>query len=632
MSNPTLLADFDRGVTAAQSEYAGNSSRDTGSEFDDRYASFTLYDVSAVKGGDKEKPVFVCLDLTRKEQPILWKHLHQALGEILRNDPDIKSRYAGFATLFTINRDVGPASPFGRPRWPSMAIDASLDRPGFKHAELSRMQFERPGKESPLPLTAACLNVRGDVDFVTTPIIFHWTKRSGKHIWSRGRSVDSTSRGLHSWAHVFVSADIPYDDTKGEKNTGLKTKMDWSQPFCNFQVEDLHGSLDKTALLARLRGFEGKENLEDLVLINQLAWTVTYFAYAAECYNNLPPGSLSHLSIVCAPASYERIVSTGLYVPVLCQTKRQLDRAAFKILYLARALGLPLEQSRKVPAAREQGTYEGTDKTIDVFAHQIRETAAAVGDGWLVSQQNWQRALKAFADLGSNDLKQKAQDYKIAPVPELYRALRITLSVWAQSRRWQDLFRTLTAPPATLQQMVEIAFDYAKDVRFVVAARNMNFNDDPVAELTKLWHWDQLDFLKRNTHLRITGEAASITRLVCPSTKAWESHLCDLLRLLLAIFDNYMGRGDTQKPVDVQCTLTKSHKYYEISISNYLKTEGMDVRSSVWPGMRGMEVIKEFTRRLSGEILHSGEVSSGPRYSIGVRLPMEPLWEVGEST
>jgi hypothetical protein len=280
----------------------------------------------------------------------------------------------------------------------------------------------------------------------------------------------------------------------------------------------------------------------------------------------------------------------------------------------------------------EIGRESGQESTFNAFAHQIRETAAAVRSGWLVSQQNWERAYKVFSNSPDHTLRTAAQKYKIAPVPELFSATATTLAVWAQGRRWQDLFTTL---PNTLRELMGKGFDFAKQIRFAAEGRTLNLNDDAESQLPKLWERQRLDFLLQKTHLHCDNGVELLLRSIQPAEQEAQEkyffHLCELLRLFVALFDNYMGRGDTGKPVSVECEIEK--KMYLLLLRNSRRQEDSYERSNIRPGVRGKRVIETLLRDLSGELLHwdSDHHIAQDQFVVQIRLPLFPVWTVNTS-
>jgi hypothetical protein len=365
------IQEFDKGVEEARQMYHAGPA----AAFDDEFAAFTIYDTTAAETSISE-PLFLLVPEDRPhKQPQLWRRLHKPLGQILRNEVDLSPYYAGFATLFTLNR--GRDGTRDAPDYLSMSIDAPLRAPGMHDLKLTRLQFHGTVATRPLPLTAVCLNAADDRSFETVPVVFYWrgTEDPTDESWGK------VPEGLETWGHVFVSEAIPEDD-----ETGLKTQPDqWGFHSSLLVAQErnvAHGcAFTRSVVLQRLEAFyESLANghhqpTTELELEHRLAWTVTYFAYA--CRRNLQEGliaprapgrPLDHLAIVCAPASYDPLVGAALYLPLACRPSDPgLSRAALKAFYLARTVGLPLERLRWEDTATEQ--------TLDTFRHQ---TSAAI--------------------------------------------------------------------------------------------------------------------------------------------------------------------------------------------------------------------------------------------------------------
>jgi len=281
----------------------------------------------------------------------------------------------------------------------------------------------------------------------------------------------------------------------------------------------------------------------------------------------------------------------------------------------------------------EIGRESGLESAFNAFAHQIRETATAVRSGWLVSQKNWARAYKILLNSPDERIREAAQKYEIAPVPELFSATATTLAVWAQGRRWQDLFPTL---PNSLRELMGRGFELAKEIRFAAGARTLNLNDDTESELTKLWERQRLDFLLQKTHLSCDSAVESVVRGREPAETSEQEkyffHLCELLRLFVALFDNYMGRGDTEKPVIVECEIEQ--ETYLLRLRNRKRSQESYDHSNIRPGVRGKRVIEILLHDLSGELLHWGPnlKKAEDEFLVQIRLPLFPVWMPNRAT
>lgn len=369
------IRKFDEGVEKARKKYHAGSA----SAFDEEFAAFTIYDTTAAEE-TISTPRFMLVPTDRPHhQPELWKHLHRPLGQILRNDPDLAPLYAGFATLFTLNR--GSEATRSATNYLSMSIDAPLSAPGMQELELTRLQFNGPVGTRPLPLTAACLNATGDSGFHTTPIVFYWRSPDNPMDVPWG----SIPEGLETWGHVFLSALIPEDEKFGLKKEPHQWGLDGSLQI----PENTKAVFGRSDLHTRLKAYYNglKKNPEDPTTLaaadleRRLAWTVTYFAYA--CRRNAEAGLLpkgqkasqfNNLAIVCAPASGS-IVNSALYLPLACEPGNpEFPRAALKALYLARTVGMPLERLRWEKDATEQGIRD----TLDRIRHQTSATIDSV--------------------------------------------------------------------------------------------------------------------------------------------------------------------------------------------------------------------------------------------------------------
>lgn len=437
-----LLSQFDKGVELALDEHDRNTAPSSESAFSQKFAGFTFYDIKAAKDSlqvdneddpSPEDTGWARLDGIISEQPLLWAHLHKPLARLLREDEDLKNVYAGFATLFTVNR--GPnvnAVPYS-----SMAIDVALDAPGFRDLVLSKVQF---ADNSTIPLTAVCLNTSDDPNFESVPIVFHWV--SPDHNGSICHSA--TSNDLDSWAHVYVTAKIPRSD-----ETGIETDLNKISFFGSDEsplirvVSNSSGNgnriLDERQFYTRLRNHQarvtGKDpgEFHDADLAKMLAWTVTYFAYGCDEYRKrTTPDScpVHHLAILCVPASYGRKASAALYLPVTCKPEQcDVSRAAHKALYLSRALGLPLERLKEFSAKYGEGAQNTYQTLFQSITHEFSKIEDRLNYSWLVPftrlAQHVAESLHSFQQHFPG-----ASTWRVDVAPELYRALVARRLLW----------------------------------------------------------------------------------------------------------------------------------------------------------------------------------------------------------
>lgn len=581
MSLSKLLRDFDNAIELAREEYDCHPARFSTSGFSDVFAGFSFYDKCAAEDippaqGSK---LFARLDDVKSE-PILWKHLHKSVSHLLRSDPDTKKYYGGFTTLFTLNRDVSS----GEPRYPSMTIDCKLQKAGFHDLILSKKQFEKCPTNPvarPIPLTAVCLKTVGDTDFGTTPIIFHWTRPG----YADPDPSPSTMEELHSWGHVYVTADIHYNSENG-------IEIDWSKT--DFRAEDsklvrvgdnpiANGTkrFNEREFYRRLQRYVGEETTPDAVLARRIAWTVTYFAYACELYLEK---RLDYLAIVCAPASYDEDVSSALYVPLVCHSSSgDFAVAAITILYLARALASQLWTIQAISSARKEAQAETIEDMSIGMSHELSKQTTVL----------FSNRLRRFSDLFSiNDLERtntktdcfdwpdpvgsisvsgeiasRVADWYLCPMPELLNVINQYLTIWGAS---PGSLASLGVNSDALKDFLERAVDVA--VGGVVAEtmkgsrpRDLKMCQNVVKETnTKK---DQL----RN-RVKINYGKAPVC-LPSPHTVSDTEQLLlsRLFRAIAAAVSNALKNSETDKQIDLTAELITNGpeaKEIQITISN----------------------------------------------------------------
>ncbi len=258
----------------------------------------------------------------------------------------------------------------------------------------------------------------------------------------------------------------------------------------------------------------------------------------------------------------------------------------------------------------DYGEEKGKWNVVRAFSHQIREIAAGFGAGWLVSQEKW----RSVANLNEAD-KNKA---KIAPAPELFEKLRVTLSLWAQSRRWKDSFEFEQQKPISLKELLRIAMKFARDIRFVADWRNVDFSADlSIVKKVREDH-DRLPEFPEPEY------AANLPELPFFNTER-ESEICIALQLFVAIFDNYLGRGDDTRPIRV-CWEIKN-EFVDIQFANVKQLNAPDFDSTFVAGMRGKDVIMFFADQLGADVNWPEENDSNPDFVLSLSIPLTEIWQ-----
>lgn len=628
------LRQFDKGVERARKEYADSPQRAAASAFSDVFASFALYDVRASENNAPEASKFVRVYSDGGPQPILWKHLHQPLAKILREDPDIGPYYAGFATLFTVDREVSSEAD-GNTRYFSMSIDAPLEAPGFQDAFLSRAQFTGKYAEGkPLPLTSVCLNPTRDAHFKSVPIIFHWSDDPA----GVGKSLPAGSELLKAWGHVSVNVPIPR--TTECPGHGLETNVQKCGFTRSINAVDNGEGFHRQEFLLRLRRFVKEDTAAEDALNNQIAWTVAYFAYACECLaeaentpvatsvfanQNIQPESkapLKRLAIVCAPASYDNVASAALYLPLFYPrfdaSGDKFARAALKTLYLARALGMPLEHLQEFSSAYKAGVTQ----TVGVFAHQIKSVASAQTTGWLVDAAQWD----AFCnDEGRHHpaIQKLQAELLIAPVPRLFEAGTKAIKVWAQRLPVTDFFEE-NQHPETLEELLRAAWRISDDIFFAVVNRRTDFRkrSESILEVYE----QSLKYTTIEPEIEISPVGVGLwwppytaDRIDSDAKLANERlrQLSNFFQLVIALFDEALNWGVRTKPAKASMHITAEE--CSLTLSNERSLAPTVGSSAFLPGRKGRDVLQELVVQLNGSISFSDPGSV--LYGVSIHLP-----------
>jgi hypothetical protein len=236
---------------------------------------------------------------------------------------------------------------------------------------------------------------------------------------------------------VFVHADIPYHACDGI-DPRVKSSRFESVIAVKDCREEAKVIFDESEFYRRLAKFPKPEikvvdESTKRHLGNQLAWTVTYIAYACEQYrkrvypNEKEP--LDNLAIVCAPATYDKQVSVAWYVPLRCHPSSPgVSRAALKVLLLARAVGMSLEKLKGISTAYDRGGSNAYKLVFDSITHELSKVHDALTDTWLLPfPQLAEQTRNASQD---HKLIKIAKSWKVIVAPELYEAAADRYTLW----------------------------------------------------------------------------------------------------------------------------------------------------------------------------------------------------------
>lgn len=629
-----LFRAFDKGVSEAFVEYGTDPLRSLSAGFDELFAGFTFYHPNNPTAPVDAIQHFERLD-QREEEPILWKNVNKPFADILRRDADLKNLYAGFAVLFTLD----PFASAER-RGSSMVVDAPLDARGIPG--YSREQFRAPTPDSPLPLSAILLKSKDQSDFESVPVVFHWRKPGT-------RQFTETWPELASWGHVHLCCEIPYENPD-ERQKGLKTKV----RECGFvnpitEVTCARSGFHRNELCNRLRSYAKDFKAKDSEVEARLAWTVTYFAYACECLGTMiqskAQSPLERLAIVCAPASYDPEGSAALYVPLFYgESVDEFQRGAITILFLARALGMPLEKLKEYGT----GFRGGSSQVVETFTHEAKKHIQLV--------KQWPQPLDAFvlspdtADGFHLFLKTSPgqmldpREVGIIVARDAFGAAVDEMLLWTMADTKADLpfYRGEEAGP---QRLPESLMALAKEA-FSVATRHIAL---------------QFVFgcrLLPNNVLKVRALLVyldSVLPKLCNSGNAvgiplvWSEdqgvRLTNLARLLIALFREAVEHGEWREGIEVNCESTSAN-LFELTVANgkfsnapsnnpfhdcplgepcataelWRIRQSLDTHSSkVRTFSHGKDEIAFLAKRAAGEVVFHGE-QSGQGFKATIRF------------
>ncbi len=281
-----------------------------------------------------------------------------------------------------------------------------------------------------------------------------------------------------------------------------------------------------------------------------------------------------------------------------------------------------------VRAAEMEGRETGLSNAMKGFGHQIKKIADMTGEGWQVSPASWDIIQR---ELGSNP--SLGLPHRIVPVPDIYRDLGKTLTLWSLSYAPDDLYKPSGHIPADLGALVQVAWEYAKANLFVKFCAGKDFESDArhVA--------DAINYKKTLTH-RIDSSLLSPWRIqsacfaddsnrckLTDDTRNRQAHceLSGLLRVFVVACENFVRHGKTES-MTVTTSYDPGTAVLSITCRN-AKGDGKQDVARDHMGMTGSQLIKyiceEFLRTLNAKV-SSADDNENP-YWLTISLE-QPKW------
>lgn len=305
-------------------------------------------------------------------------------------------------------------------------------------------------------------------------------------------------------------------------------------------------------------------------------------------------------------------IAAALFLGVSCESSVEETRDAF--IPFLRSLALRT-YSKGMKTAGEKGKLEGLGQAIETFAHQIKGIALAMSTQWAVDLETWehiQRRLSSDPEYAS-----RLQQALVLPAPELIRATKDSLVLWSQNRRVKDLYSTPdseNAWPAQFSDIVERAWQLISHARF--AAENVNRNlSELINDIVKVWGQESMIKGSPSVHgVLILPEPRDFD----PDAEAW---ICNVTRLLAAIFDNTLEHGKQLPTVTIQ--LESDQNTASLMVSNPVAKPVENAPSRLRLGMKGNEVLRFLGDRLQANLqFPETSLPVGADYTVTAKLPL----------
>lgn len=272
--------------------------------------------------------------------------------------------------------------------------------------------------------------------------------------------------------------------------------------------------------------------------------------------------------------------------------------------------------SEGIRKAGYKGKLEGVDQAIETFAHQIKGIANAMSSQWAVDFDTWGRIQRVFSN--DKDFGARLKDALVLPAPELIQAVRDALVLWAQTRRVNDLYATYHDSsnnwPAQFSDVVYRAGELIAHARFATESVNRNLAEMK-SDIVKVWRQTQI-FKERP---RIIGNIViPEPRVFDPVAEAW---ICNVTRLLAAIFDNSLEHGNEFPTIKI--TSEPDGQAMHFIASNPVVKPISEIPSRLRLGMKGNEVLLFLAARLQADLKLPNPIPAiGESYLVEVHLPL----------
>jgi hypothetical protein len=272
--------------------------------------------------------------------------------------------------------------------------------------------------------------------------------------------------------------------------------------------------------------------------------------------------------------------------------------------------------------AGQAGKVEGLEEAIETFAHQIKGVATAMSTQWAVDLATWER-IKQNLGKEATHISQLERAL-VLPAPLLIEAVRDTLVLWSQTRRVGDLYGTSstsnsgTAWPSRFSDIVNRAWELTTRARFALENVNRNLGE-LIGDILKVWGQGVMIAEKP----RVVGDVATSLRDLSVFDRDAEAWICNITRLLAAIFDNALEHGESHPLPIVTVNLCADQKTMSFEVSNTVRKEIEEVPSRLRLGMKGNEVLQSLARRLQASLKLPDPVPGiGETYRVEVTLQL----------
>lgn len=289
-----------------------------------------------------------------------------------------------------------------------------------------------------------------------------------------------------------------------------------------------------------------------------------------------------------------------------------IDRA----MEFVRTLALRTYRAAGVSNAVATGLDRGLKEAIETFAHQIKSVANAMNKTWLMRFDKWEQVR-----LGYPEKSERIAEARVLPAPQLFQAVRDTLVLWSQTRRLTDIY---PAWPTSFTQIVNRAWSLASSADFTFSNMSRNFEAD-AGELIKVWEQESL-----MNNISVAGSDVPVDEFPSEGMGA-ERWICDVTRLLTAIFDNSLVHGvrGTAPTVSIALKLKRQEsskepgKEISVMIANKIDRPVETTDSRLRVGMKGEDVLRYLESQLKAKLeLPEPPHDPGTTYLVTATIPL----------